>query len=181
MSTGKKSSGPAGLRVVVNPEGERMLVAAARLRAASIAALKQAKVRDALVSITMLSSRQMAAMNKKHLGHAGATDVITFGFRDPRGAVLGDIYLCPSVAVANAAAFGVSAREETCSESDHDGPGTRRRQRDDPHEDEDDAKHHCDRTGPAIAAAGLMGFIDCLDAGPGLRCLKPTPRISYAP
>jgi probable rRNA maturation factor len=98
--------------VVVNPEGERMVVAAARLRAASVAALRHAKVRDALVSITMLSPRRMAAMNRKHLGHAGATDVITFGFRDPRGAVLGDIYLCPAVAAANATAFGVSAREE---------------------------------------------------------------------
>lgn len=107
-----RASGPAGLRVVVNPEGERMVVAAARLRAAGVATLRHAKVRDALVSITMLSSRRMAAMNKKHLGHAGATDVITFGFRDPRGAVLGDIYLCPTVAAANAARFGVSAREE---------------------------------------------------------------------
>jgi probable rRNA maturation factor len=89
-----------------------MLVSAARLRAASTAALRHAKVRDALVSVTLLSPRRMAAMNKKHLGHAGATDVITFGFRDPRGAVLGDIYLCPSVAAANAKRFGVSAREE---------------------------------------------------------------------
>jgi probable rRNA maturation factor len=111
LSNGR-STGPAGLRVVVNPEGERLLAAAARLRAASTATLRHAKVRDALVSITMLSSRQMAAMNKKHLGHAGATDVITFGFRDPRGAVLGDIYLCPTVAAANAKAFGASAREE---------------------------------------------------------------------
>lgn len=105
-------SGPSGLRVVVNPEGEALPVSAARLRAASAAALRHARVRDALVSITMLSARRMAALNKKHLGHAGATDVITFGFRDPRGAVLGDIYLCPSVAAANAKAFGVSAREE---------------------------------------------------------------------
>jgi probable rRNA maturation factor len=112
LSAARKASGPAGLRVVVNAEGERLLVSAARLRSASSAALQHARVRDALVSITLLSPRRMAAMNKKHLGHAGATDVITFGFRDPRGAVLGDIYLCPSVAAANAKRFGVSAKEE---------------------------------------------------------------------
>jgi len=98
--------------VVVNPEAERMVVSASRVRAACVIALRHEEIRDALVSITMLSSRRMAAMNKKHLGHAGATDVITFGFRDPRGAVLGDVYLCPTVAAANAARFGVSAREE---------------------------------------------------------------------
>jgi probable rRNA maturation factor len=56
----------------------------------------------------------MARMNRRHLNHPGATDVISFGFtratdRDP---VVGDIYLCPEVARANARVRGVSAREE---------------------------------------------------------------------
>lgn len=51
-------------------------------------------------------------MNRKHLGHAGATDVISFGFRDPAGAVIGDVYICPEIAAANAKTHGVPVREE---------------------------------------------------------------------
>jgi len=101
-----------GVRVVLNAEGIRLPVAAARVRAASERTLKREKVPHALVSITMLTSGRMAALNRKHLGHRGATDVITFGFRDPEGAVIGDIYICPAVAAANAKRFGVPVREE---------------------------------------------------------------------
>jgi probable rRNA maturation factor len=104
--------GPSGLRVVVNAEGERIPVAAARLRDAVLVVLRAGKVRHALVSLTLLTARRMAALNRRHLGHPGTTDVIAFGFRDPAGAIIGDVYLCPAVAVANAKAHGVPAREE---------------------------------------------------------------------
>jgi probable rRNA maturation factor len=107
-----KTAASGGVRVVLNAEGLRLPVAAARVRAASERALKQATVPHALVSITMLTPGRMAALNRKHLGHRGATDVITFGFRDPEGAVIGDIYICPAVAAANAKRFGVPVREE---------------------------------------------------------------------
>lgn len=107
-----KTSGPTGLRVVVNPEGVRVAVSAARLRDACETVLRAERVKHALVSLTLLTPVRMAAMNKKHLRHAGATDVIAFGFRDPDGAVLGDVYVCPAVAARNALRFGVSAREE---------------------------------------------------------------------
>lgn len=104
---------PTGVRsITVNAEGLKLPVAAARLRAAADTVLGAERVRHAMVSITMLTPRRMAAMNRKHLDHRGATDVITFGFRDPAGAVVGDIYICPSVAAANAKRFGVSQREE---------------------------------------------------------------------
>ena len=105
-------SAPAGLQVLLNAEGVRIPVSAARLRAASATVLRAERVRHALVSITLLTPRRMAALNRKHLGHAGATDAIAFGFRDPAGAVIGDVYLCPAVASANARRFGVSVREE---------------------------------------------------------------------
>ena len=55
----------------------------------------------------------MARLNRRHLGHAGATDVISFGFAPtPGGAVVGDIYLCPVVARDNARAAGCGVREE---------------------------------------------------------------------
>lgn len=106
------AGGPSGLRVVVNVEGEKLPVAAARLRAAALATLRAAKVKHALVSLTLLTSRRMAALNRRHLGRSGPTDVIAFGFRDPGAAVIGDVYLCPAVALKNANALGVSAREE---------------------------------------------------------------------
>lgn len=106
------SAAGAGVRVVVNLEGVRAPVAAARLHEAVRAVLQAQKVKHALVSVTLLTPRRMAALNRKHLGHAGATDVITFGFRDPAGAVIGDLYLCPAVASQNAKRFGVPVREE---------------------------------------------------------------------
>lgn len=106
------SGAGAGVRVVVNLEGLRAPVAAARLRDAVSTVMRAQKVKHALVSVTLLTPRRMAALNRKHLGHSGATDVITFGFADPAGAVIGDIYLCPAVAAGNAKRFGVPTREE---------------------------------------------------------------------
>jgi probable rRNA maturation factor len=107
-------SKPAGsaLRVVVNPEGIRVPVAAARLRGAMELVLASHKVKLAILSLTLMTPRKMAALNRQHLQHNGPTDIITFGFRDPVGALIGDVYICPDVAAANARAFGVSQREE---------------------------------------------------------------------
>jgi probable rRNA maturation factor len=117
MSVSKKRAAKtptprSDVRVVLNAEGLKVPVSAARLREACAAVLASQKVTHALVSITLLTPRRMAAMNLKHLHHAGATDVITFAFRDAGGAVIGDVYICPSVAAANAKHFGVAAREE---------------------------------------------------------------------
>jgi rRNA maturation RNase YbeY len=56
----------------------------------------------------------MAALNRRHLGHRGSTDVISFSLaRDlPNAPILGDIYIAPDVARSNAQAHGVSVREE---------------------------------------------------------------------
>ncbi len=107
-----KGASTGGLRVVINPEGLRVPVSAARLRGAVETVLAAQKVKHALVSITLMTPRRMAALHEKHLGHSGPTDVITFGFRDPAGALIGDVYICPTIAIANAKAFGVSQREE---------------------------------------------------------------------
>lgn len=77
-------------------------------------ALRSEKVRNALVSITLLDRRGMARLNREHLDHAGATDVISFGFTratasDP---VVGDIYICPDVARENARSRDIGVREE---------------------------------------------------------------------
>lgn len=102
----------AALHVVASAEGVRAPVALARLTAAGRQVLRAERVRRGLLSITLLTPARMAAMNRRHLGHRGATDVIAFGFRDPAGAVIGDVYVCPAVAATNARRFGVGVREE---------------------------------------------------------------------
>lgn len=103
--------GTRGITVELNPEGLRR-PGLSKVAAACAYALRAEKVKNAIVSITLLTPRRIATLNRKHLGHAGATDIITFGFRDPLGAVIGDIYICPDVAARNAKAFGRPAREE---------------------------------------------------------------------
>lgn len=77
-------------------------------------ALAAERVHDALISITLVDAATMARLNRTHLGHSGATDVISFQFNrvkrsDP---VIGDVYICPAVARRNAAERDRSVREE---------------------------------------------------------------------
>lgn len=101
------------LRVGVTGEGVRSPVAGARLADAVRSVLRAEHVQEAMVSVTLLSPRAMARLNRRHLAHAGSTDVISFGFAPVPGAgVVGDIYLCPDVARANARTAGCGVREE---------------------------------------------------------------------
>ena len=100
-------------RVSVQAEpGVRASVARDRIADAVATVLRAERVGAALVSVTLVSARRIAAMNRRHLGHAGPTDVISFAFRDPAGAVIGDVYIAPTVATANARRFKRPAREE---------------------------------------------------------------------
>lgn len=102
------------LAVDVSVGGERVPLSRVRIEEVARRVLAAERVRDALVSVTFVSARRMALLNRRHLGHAGATDVISFGFRraTPRDPVVGDIYIAPSVARENAGAAGVGVREE---------------------------------------------------------------------
>ena len=92
----------------------RVAFAAARVEAIARATLASERVRDAMLSITFLSNAAIARLNAKHLGHRGATDVISFGFRGAgrHAPLIGDIYIAPAVARANARVLGVPVREE---------------------------------------------------------------------
>jgi probable rRNA maturation factor len=75
--------------------------------------LRAMRVPRAMLSITFVSARASAALNRKHLGHQGPTDVITFALgTDPGGVVIADIYICPDVARVQAGEHGVGVREE---------------------------------------------------------------------
>jgi probable rRNA maturation factor len=99
--------------VAVEADGVRLPVAASRLADLSRQVLKACKVPRAMLSITCVDTRTMATLNRRHLGHRGPTDVITFALgAAPDGAVIGDIYICPDVARLQAREHGVGVREE---------------------------------------------------------------------
>ena len=90
------------------------MVPRARVREAAIATLKAERVRDAMLSITFVGRAAISGLNRRYFGHRGATDVISFGLGRPgnRGAVIGDIYICPEIARDNAKRQGVPIGEE---------------------------------------------------------------------
>lgn len=102
------------IAVHVSAAGVRLPLARARVGEIARRALASEGVREAMVSITFLGTRAMAALNRKHLGHRGATDVISFGFSEStrQGPVIGDIYIAPEVARANARRHDAGVREE---------------------------------------------------------------------
>lgn len=100
--------------VQVATEQVRIPVARGRVERVVVSVLRAEGVGEAEVSVTFVTNRRMAALNRHHLGHAGATDVISFGFAPvAKGApVTGDIYIAPAVARRNALAHGAGIREE---------------------------------------------------------------------
>lgn len=102
-------------RVVdVATESVRIPVARARVARVADRVLQAEGVRDASLSITFVTDRRIAALNRQHLHHRGPTDVISFGFAPTHAgaALAGDIYIAPDVARRNARAAGTGAREE---------------------------------------------------------------------
>ena len=101
---------------VVEVDNDGVGVPLTRRRVAAIArgVLRAEAVRDARLSITFVSNRRIAALNRRHLGHGGSTDVISFELaRATRHApIAGDIYIAPDVARRNAAEHGASFSEE---------------------------------------------------------------------
>lgn len=90
------------------------MILRARVRESAVAALRAERVRDAMLSITFVGRAAMSELNRRYLGHRGPTDVISFGLErsGKRGAVIGDIYICPEVARDNAKRQGVPVGEE---------------------------------------------------------------------
>jgi len=105
--------------VIVDVEADnvRAPLSRARVKDIAVAVLRAERVRDALISITLVSRPHIARLNRRHLGHTGPTDVISFALSDMPGrsgqpVVVGDIYIAPDVARANAARVGRGVREE---------------------------------------------------------------------
>jgi probable rRNA maturation factor len=105
------------LIVDVSAENVRAPLSRTRIRDVAIAVLEAERVRDAMVSITLVTRQHIARLNRRHLGHTGPTDVISFSLGALPGAgagraIVGDVYIAPDVARANAKALGTGVRDE---------------------------------------------------------------------
>lgn len=103
-----------GLAIDISSSVRRLSVSRARVKEAAVAALKAERAKDAMLSITFVGQAAMSHLNRRYLGHHGATDVISFGLGrvGRRGAVVGDVYICAEVARENARRQGIPAGEE---------------------------------------------------------------------
>jgi probable rRNA maturation factor len=100
--------------VDVSTDGVRIPLARGRVAELALGVLRAERVKHAMLSVAFVSDSRIAALNRRHLRRAGATDVIAFGFERAGAAdpVIGDIYIAAGVARRNAAAHGVPVREE---------------------------------------------------------------------
>jgi probable rRNA maturation factor len=104
--------------VDVSRDGLRIAISEERVRDIVRTVCRRERVTDALVSVAFVSNSRIARLNREYLGHSGATDVITFELRSGDGTsqgaqpVIGDIYIAPTVAAANAREARVGIREE---------------------------------------------------------------------
>jgi len=97
----------------VDAAGVRVPLARRRVVQIAQAVLRAEKVGRARLSIAFVDDARIARLNRRHLGHRGATDVISFALSDDAAeGVVGDIYIAPGVARRNAAEQGVSTRDE---------------------------------------------------------------------
>lgn len=100
--------------VDISSSVRRLSISRSRIREAAVAALEAEKANDAMISIAFVGRAAISALNRRYLGHAGPTDVISFGLgrAGKAGAVVGDIYICPEIARANARRQNVGPGEE---------------------------------------------------------------------
>jgi probable rRNA maturation factor len=100
--------------VIVDTDGVRVPLPRRRVADVARAVLRAERSAPARVSITFVSNGRIAALNRRHLGHRGSTDVLSFALSPgmPNVSIVGDVYIAPDVARRNAEAHGVSLRDE---------------------------------------------------------------------
>ena len=64
------------------------------------------------VDIAIVASRRIAALNRRYLQHAGATDVLSFDLSVPGGGIIAQVIVCGDVAVRQARARRVGPQRE---------------------------------------------------------------------
>jgi probable rRNA maturation factor len=108
------SARPAVLHVEVDSEVARSPLALGAMRRLALHVLRAERIPQAHLSIQLVGVRRIAQLNEALVGHEGPTDIVTLEHaRSAAGApVVGEVYLAPDVAGANAKALGIPAREE---------------------------------------------------------------------
>lgn len=98
----------------VDTGGRRLPLAATSIRDLAGFVLGRERVKHAMLSVTFLTRRGIATMNRRHLGHRGPTDVITFALGRTAAAapLVGDVYIAPEVVREHARSLDVPVREE---------------------------------------------------------------------
>ncbi len=109
----RRAASDDALRVAVHADGVRLPLGRDAVVALARGVLRAERVRAAELSFTFVTPPAMAGLNRRHLGHRGPTDIITFELAPVPGAPRsGDVYVCPDVARENARRHGVPVREE---------------------------------------------------------------------
>lgn len=108
----RRATASAGIAVSVARDGVTVPLSADRVREIVWAVCRRARVRHGMISITFVTDRGIARLNREYLGHRGPTDVITFALHGADDTPVGDVYIAPGVARANARAHGAGIREE---------------------------------------------------------------------
>jgi probable rRNA maturation factor len=90
------------------------VIGAAEVMRLAAGVIKAEKASVTSISITFVGTARIRTLNKHYLRHDHATDVIAFGLGPPlMASIIGDIYIAPAAAAANAKRFGTSAKDET--------------------------------------------------------------------
>lgn len=105
---------PTDRGIDVDTGRQRIALATGSVRALAGYVLERERVKSAMLSIAFVSRKAIAGMNRKHLGHHGDTDVITFalGRATSSAPLVGDIYVAPDVVREQARRWKVPVREE---------------------------------------------------------------------
>lgn len=96
---------------IENESGVRIPISARRIGEIVRAVCRSEGVGDGEISVTFVTDRRIASLNRRYIGHRGATDVVTFQL-GAGGRVVGDVYIAPGVARRNARAHAVRVRDE---------------------------------------------------------------------
>jgi probable rRNA maturation factor len=100
--------------VDVASHGVRVPISAHRIASIVRSVLRAERLHDALVSVAFVDRRAIAKLNRRHVGHVGPTDVISFGLERAVASapLVGDVYIAPEVARENARRHHRPVREE---------------------------------------------------------------------
>ncbi len=97
--------------IEVSYAGDRRALAVATVFHTISMVLDREQVGAATIAVTFMSSSRMRSLNRRTFGRNRATDVLAFplGHDDE---LVGDVYICPSIARRSARDIQISSREE---------------------------------------------------------------------